>query len=508
MKNLYLITLIGLLIFGSKTLLSQTGLGSCDNAIPLILDMNCSDSNSIPAGGNFGDPTGFDNTDTHPCSDSYAGGDDWFYSYTPSTNETITLDLFGTNTWTGLMVSDDCTGLDPSGNCVASSTSSSSDESLSFNACSGVTYYIHISTWPSPQSIGAFCLNASTAPTAYADAASGGACSFEAGGSASAAGICGGETIVAGVDIPDDADVTDPGIDYGCLLSTPNPAWFYFEISSPGDLAITIDSDTNVDIDYALWGPFSSLAAATSQCDYGAPVDCDYTTADGGTATTNCAQAGDVFILLVTNFSNTANNISIDESAGTATTDCSVVMPIDLIRFEAYSKGEVNMIEWRTITQVNNEFQIIEKSENGIDHWQELVRINGERNSTEILNYHAIDNDPLKTTYYRLKSIDFDGEEEIFNTVVVQRDENKSEIMGITPNPFNQNTTLNINSNSDQQGSIVIHNMAGLVIYRDEFSLVSGVNSLSIDLQAYSSGIYIVEVLIAGENEVIKLFKN
>ncbi|MFY8078385.1 MAG: CUB domain-containing protein, partial [Flavobacteriales bacterium] len=49
------------------------------------------------------------------------------------------------------------------------------------------------------------------------------------------------------------------GPNYGCLLSAPNPAWYYMQIQNGGPLSIAIASTAGVDVDYALWGPFSTL---------------------------------------------------------------------------------------------------------------------------------------------------------------------------------------------------------------------------------------------------------
>src|SRR5690606_6068027 len=52
-----------------------------------------------------------------------------------------------------------------------------------------------------------------------------------------------------------------PGIDYGCLVSQPNPAWFFILIDEPGDLDFLIeqvaDDGDEIDVDFIAWGPFA-----------------------------------------------------------------------------------------------------------------------------------------------------------------------------------------------------------------------------------------------------------
>ena len=61
-----------------------------------------------------------------------------------------------------------------------------------------------------------------------------------------------------------DASVTDPGNNYGCLMSSPNPSWYYLEISNSGP--ITMQLSANQDIDFIIWGPFPNLANAIASC--------------------------------------------------------------------------------------------------------------------------------------------------------------------------------------------------------------------------------------------------
>ncbi|MEJ6614527.1 MAG: T9SS type A sorting domain-containing protein [Saprospiraceae bacterium] len=131
---------------------------TCGTAAILAIDSNCGGSETGP-GANAGDPTGNDDTDGNVCSSFYSDGDDFIYEYTATTEDQLVLSLWATNTWTGLLVTEGCPTV---GTCFASSTSNSADETLTTPAMTiNTVYYIHISTFPSPQSPGQFCLDAS-----------------------------------------------------------------------------------------------------------------------------------------------------------------------------------------------------------------------------------------------------------------------------------------------------------------------------------------------------------
>lgn len=44
------------------------------------------------------------------------------------------------------------------------------------------------------------------------------------------------------------------GVNYGCLITTPNPAWFFMNIAAAGTHTIDLISINNVDVDIAIWG--------------------------------------------------------------------------------------------------------------------------------------------------------------------------------------------------------------------------------------------------------------
>ncbi|MEN9303728.1 MAG: hypothetical protein RL264_2157 [Bacteroidota bacterium] len=132
------------------------------------------------------------------------------------------------------------------------------------------------------------------------------------------------------------ASVTYPGNNYGCLGSSPNPAWYYMQIANPGNFSINMSNSAGVDIDYILYGPYTSYNNAMTYCNnfgtagsgtgtaVNSVIDCSFSSAANETATINNAVSGDVYVLLITNFSNSATNISFS-SSGTATTDCSIL---------------------------------------------------------------------------------------------------------------------------------------------------------------------------------------
>jgi len=118
-----------------------------------------------------------------------------------------------------------------------------------------------------------------------------------------------------------------------CLGSTPNPAWFYLEYDQSGTTAFQIQQQTFgggfVDVDYAFYGPFNSIAQGCSQLTTANLLACSYSSSatenvpnnapNGGTIS---VQAGQIYILLVTNFSGSAGYFTMEKTNGTAVSSC------------------------------------------------------------------------------------------------------------------------------------------------------------------------------------------
>jgi trimeric autotransporter adhesin len=116
-----------------------------------------------------------------------------------------------------------------------------------------------------------------------------------------------------------------------CLSTTPNPTWYYLEIATAGNIDIQINqvngSGSGIDVDFALLGPYTSVAAGCSNPASACVEDCSYSTAASETANIVGAQVGEVYLLLLTNFANQAGTITFNQSGGSGATDCTILAP-------------------------------------------------------------------------------------------------------------------------------------------------------------------------------------
>lgn len=108
-------------------------------------------------------------------------------------------------------------------------------------------------------------------------------------------------------------------------------------------------------------------------------------TADGAETLTN------------TSFTSTLNGVSI----------ASLVLPVDLIAFNAKEKDDNIALSWSTASEENNDHFDVEWSVDG-DRFEKIGEVKGIGNSFEIQDYHFVHDQPINgENYYRLKQVDW-----------------------------------------------------------------------------------------------------
>ena len=130
----------------------------------------------------------------------------------------------------------------------------------------------------------------------------------------------------------------EEGPDYGCLFSQPWPAWFYLQIDEPGDLDFEIVQNTafdgngnptgnDLDVDFIAWGPF---AQGDDLCDYDQlqpfnEIGCSFSPAPIENFSIPNTLTGDIYVLLITNYNQSAGFIKLVQTGGTGTTNCEII---------------------------------------------------------------------------------------------------------------------------------------------------------------------------------------
>ncbi|CAN1553115.1 Secretion system C-terminal sorting domain [Flavobacteriaceae bacterium] len=119
----------------------------------------------------------------------------------------------------------------------------------------------------------------------------------------------------------------------GCLGSAPSPTFFNLQIPANGNYNFFLEQNTNstfsgtgLDVDFVAWGPFATNAEACASITTGnAPatgISCSYNFAFTENFGVNNAIAGQIYVVMVTNYNGRKGFIRITQTAGPIPTAC------------------------------------------------------------------------------------------------------------------------------------------------------------------------------------------
>ncbi|WP_299386368.1 T9SS type A sorting domain-containing protein [uncultured Lacinutrix sp.] len=212
-------TSIALVIENGTDATCDLDLGTFTNTCPIAgqLCSSAIDITSIPYTTTDNTANYFDDYEngSSPCSAYYMSGDDVFYSYSPIITQTYRVSLTGIDaSYSGLHIWDGCIDGATAPACVGFLGSSNTvDRIIDVELAAGTTYYIAISTWAAPQSVG-YTLNIDVAPPANDECA-------------------GAEALTLDLEITaDNTGATDSSIAADCFTGTISDLWYSFVATS------------------------------------------------------------------------------------------------------------------------------------------------------------------------------------------------------------------------------------------------------------------------------------
>jgi len=178
--------------------------------------------------------------------------------------------------------------------------------------------------------------------------------------------------------------------------------------------------------------------------------------------------------------------------------DAAGVLPVDFSFFKAENEKDMALLKWGTANETDNDGFYVEKSRDG-KFFQEFIFIVGEGNSSEEIEYETLDRDPFDgINYYRLKQVDFNGNERY--SKVVKLDFRNGE--GVIVSYDNSSEEISIRSQKTLQ-SVEIYDMAGVRVNR--MTLDKNNNEHTISFSGQTSGHYVA--VITDENGAVETTK-
>jgi len=175
------------------------------------------------------------------------------------------------------------------------------------------------------------------------------------------------------------------------------------------------------------------------------------------------------------------------------------IFPIELAAFDASANDCSVDVTWTTMSEIDNDYFILERSYNGQEYTQ-IAKINGSGNAVEPVTYQFTDRASGPLNYYRLTQVDFDGDSETFDVVSVKTNCEK-QLIGISelfPNPVsnsdNHLTIKFMNQVTTQSPQLLITSIDGRLVAKQDIILTEGFNSIQYNTQQLPAGVYLLQI--------------
>lgn len=175
-------------------------------------------------------------------------------------------------------------------------------------------------------------------------------------------------------------------------------------------------------------------------------------------------------------------------------------LPVILMAFNANCENGVARIFWKTASEKNNDYFILEKLTSKTD-FVEIARIEGAGNSNKVIKYtFADENIASYDNYYRLKQVDYDGKITVYNMISLKCGDvyQNEPLMSVYPNPFISEFKLNIDNISENKIEILIYDEIGILVFHESYEISEKSFETTIKLSGLESAVYTIKCAING----------
>ncbi len=171
-----------------------------------------------------------------------------------------------------------------------------------------------------------------------------------------------------------------------------------------------------------------------------------------------------------------------------------IILSVDLLHCEAKFTDNDVIVSWATASEKNNEFFTLERSRDG-QQFEPVITVKGAGNSSSVLNYDAIDENPLSgNSYYRLRQTDYDGKFSFSHVMEVKTDFGIE--FSVFPNPSDGSSiSISLTGIYGEEILVVVLDMTGRQAYSQIVpAFIDGTFLIATDFsKKLTPGVYMVK---------------
>jgi predicted esterase len=181
-------------------------------------------------------------------------------------------------------------------------------------------------------------------------------------------------------------------------------------------------------------------------------------------------------------------------------------LPVKFVYFNAQCNSNGVNLQWKTAQEQNTKEFSVQRSSDGTN-WTEIGKSAAAGQSAQERGYSFVDKNPSANSMYRIVETDMTGQQ-IITTIVRSSCSTTKETVSLYPNPFAQNSSVNITLSQSQRIKLRVVDATGAIIQQKELLLPSGNSSIPLVMSSYPKGVYAVTVQYSGQVKTLKFIKN
>lgn len=176
-------------------------------------------------------------------------------------------------------------------------------------------------------------------------------------------------------------------------------------------------------------------------------------------------------------------------------------LPVELLAFNVTISDEVVLLDWITVTELNNDYFEIQRSLDGAK-FHSLGKVNGAGTTLERQQYQFTDLTPNKgENYYRLKQIDLDGSYDYSN--IQHAAFGKEQLVSkVYPSPTNDILHVTVNQELNQ---LEILDITGRILLHKQYEEVL---NAQVEVTEFPTGAYFLRIQTEETTKLVRFIKN
>jgi len=206
-----------------------------------------------------------------------------------------------------------------------------------------------------------------------------------------------------------------------CAGTTENNVWVYWTADFTGPAFVNLQNQDCIEsngMQMSIYQADNNCPTAVSTCElYISPNNDDNFFGQFNAVT------GQTYYMQMDGYCGTGCSFDfcITQTGG-ANCNALSALPVELTSFTAELVNDNDVeLNWRTETEINNDYFLIERSIDGAN-WEDLLSVNGSGTTQESQNYYSFDYDLRESGvyYYRLTQYDYDGQSRTYIPVSLE----------------------------------------------------------------------------------------